>query len=255
MEKQPYFISICNQKGGIGKSTFTVLAASLLHYRMGRRVLVVDCDYPQGSIMRQRERELSLLDASDHYKLMMIRQFKATGRKIWPVIECPPTQAMSKAREYIGSCEEPPDYVLFDFPGSTAVKGVMTLVSAMRHVFIPMKACKMVMESSITFARVISRGFADRGDEGVHMFWTMIDRRERTPLYEQYEKVLDMFSIPLMRTHVPLRLNFSKELRPGSGKAYRSTLFAPDNAFAADACLDSLCAEIISITEGVEYGG
>ncbi len=47
MKRKPKFVSICNQKGGIGKSTFTVLMASELHYRLGRSVLVVDCDYPQ----------------------------------------------------------------------------------------------------------------------------------------------------------------------------------------------------------------
>lgn len=48
-------ISICNQKGGVGKSTFTVLLASYLHYTAGRDVSVVDCDYPQWSIHVQRE--------------------------------------------------------------------------------------------------------------------------------------------------------------------------------------------------------
>lgn len=51
MENKTHYISICNQKGGVGKSTFTVLVASLLHYRFGRRVLVADCDYPQWSIL------------------------------------------------------------------------------------------------------------------------------------------------------------------------------------------------------------
>ena len=45
---EPVNISICNQKGGIGKSTFTVLLASYLHYTLGHDILVVDCDYPQG---------------------------------------------------------------------------------------------------------------------------------------------------------------------------------------------------------------
>ena len=58
-EPERYFsLSVCNQKGGVGKSAFTVLLASYLHYTVGHDVLVVDCDYPQWSIHAQREREL-----------------------------------------------------------------------------------------------------------------------------------------------------------------------------------------------------
>ena len=79
MKNKPHFISICSQKGGVGKSTFTILLAGMLHYRLGRRVVVADCDYPQWSILEQRRRELEILDRSDYYKLMMIRQYKASS--------------------------------------------------------------------------------------------------------------------------------------------------------------------------------
>ena len=54
MDKQPVFFCVCSQKGGVGKSTFTILLASWLHYALGRDVLVVDCDY-QSSDMRAVE--------------------------------------------------------------------------------------------------------------------------------------------------------------------------------------------------------
>ncbi len=82
METTPASIAVCNQKGGVGKSTFTVLLASYLHYLAGYDVLVVDCDYPQWSVHAQRERELEAVEHNDYYKLMMMRQFKATRRKI-----------------------------------------------------------------------------------------------------------------------------------------------------------------------------
>ena len=54
-EPERYFsLSVCNQKGSVGKSTFTVLLASCLHYTIGHDVLVVDCDY-QSSDMRAVE--------------------------------------------------------------------------------------------------------------------------------------------------------------------------------------------------------
>ena len=76
MENTLVSIAVCNQKGGVGKSTFTVLLDSNLHYTLQRNVMVVDCDYPQWSIYNQPSRELEILNLSDYYKLMVARQLK-----------------------------------------------------------------------------------------------------------------------------------------------------------------------------------
>ena len=52
----PKFVAFSTQKGGAGKTTLTVLAASYLYYVKGLKVLVVDCDYPQYSIEEMRQR-------------------------------------------------------------------------------------------------------------------------------------------------------------------------------------------------------
>ena len=56
-------IAVSNQKGGVGKSTFTVLLARYLHYTLRHDVLVVDCDY-QSSDMRAVEQIPCLLYTS-----------------------------------------------------------------------------------------------------------------------------------------------------------------------------------------------
>ena len=43
MKKEPLLIAFASQKGGVGKSAFTVLVASILHYQKGLKVGVVDC--------------------------------------------------------------------------------------------------------------------------------------------------------------------------------------------------------------------
>ena len=60
MKKEPKYIAFSTQKGGAGKTTLTVLVASYLHYVMDYNVAVVDCDYPQHSIVEMRERDLKM---------------------------------------------------------------------------------------------------------------------------------------------------------------------------------------------------
>lgn len=56
-EKTPLYVAFSTQKGGVGKTTFTVLVASYLYYLKGYDVAVVDCDYPQHSIAGMRKRD------------------------------------------------------------------------------------------------------------------------------------------------------------------------------------------------------
>ena len=62
MSKRCVFVAMSSQKGGVGKSTMTVLLAGYFHYVMGYNVAVVDCDYPQFSIKALR---LSLIHISE----------------------------------------------------------------------------------------------------------------------------------------------------------------------------------------------
>ena len=180
-------ISICNQKGGIGKSTFTMLLASHLHYTLGYDVLVVDCDYPQWSVQAQRERELSLIEHDDYHKLLLVRQFKATGRKLWPVLKCMPPEAPEEVERLLQSGYHP-RIILYDLPGTVNAEGVIRLLASLDAVFVPMKADKVVMESTLSFARSLTTNLAQDPTltlQSVYLFWTMIDRRERTPLYDR----------------------------------------------------------------------
>lgn len=58
---KPLFIAFSSQKGGVGKSTFTALLASIMHYRLGYNVAVFDADFPQHSLMKMKSRDLAMV--------------------------------------------------------------------------------------------------------------------------------------------------------------------------------------------------
>ena len=51
MEKKNLCVAFSTQKGGAGKTTLAVLVASYLHDVKGYDVAIIDCDYPQHSIV------------------------------------------------------------------------------------------------------------------------------------------------------------------------------------------------------------
>ena len=85
--KKSIYVAFSNQKGGVGKSVFTTLAASFLHNAENKNVAVIDCDYPQHSIHAMRERDKGMVKGSGLYKEMMVSQFETIGKKAYPIRE------------------------------------------------------------------------------------------------------------------------------------------------------------------------
>ena len=73
-KEKELLVAVASQKGGVGKSVFTVLLASVLHYHKGLRVAVVDCDSPQHSIALMRERDIENVMKNDDLKVGLYRQ-------------------------------------------------------------------------------------------------------------------------------------------------------------------------------------
>ena len=245
-------ISICNQKGGVGKSALTTLLASYLHYICKRKVLVVDCDYPQWSIYTQRTRELEILDSNDYYKLLMTRQFKVSGQKLWPVVRTTPDKAVDEAERFKSEKEYVPQITLYDLPGTVNTEGVIETFSKMDCLFLPMKADKIVMESALSFARILSRQLVEDPAirlKRIFLFWTMVDRREKTSLYDLYDDIIRQLGLPLMETRLPYRSKFNKELLPDGTGVGRSTLLAPEKAFTADSRIGDLAHEMLTLLQ------
>ena len=81
------FVAFATQKGGIGKSTVTALAASYLHNVKGYNVAVVDCDDPQHSIHGLREHEMGLIDSSTYFKALACDHFRRIKKNAYTIVK------------------------------------------------------------------------------------------------------------------------------------------------------------------------
>ncbi len=247
MKKETLFVAFSTQKGGVGKTTFTVLVASYLYYLKGYNVAVVDCDYPQHSISAMRKRDGEQVNCDANYKQLAFTQFKALGKKAYPILCSTPEDAITTAEEFLKTEPMEMDVVFFDLPGTVNSEGIISSLASVDYIFTPITADRVVLESSLSFAMTVNNLLVQNEVyriRGLHLFWNQVDGREKTDLYEIYEKTIGELGLPLMKTYIPDTKRYKKELSGEKQSVFRSTLFPADKRMIKGSNLEELVAEI-----------
>ena len=78
------------------------------------------------------------------------------GVNPYRILFCKPAEAMSEWRKWAAVAEERYDVVLFDLPGTVGNEGVLSTIVELDYLFIPMKADRIVLESTLNFASVLN---------------------------------------------------------------------------------------------------
>ena len=251
-KKEPKFVSFATQKGGVGKTTFTILVASLLHYRMGYNVLVFDCDYPQHSISNLREQDLKIVMQNEHFKRAAHEQFTSINKKAYPIITCKSSEAIDKAQEFIEQTPYDIDIVLFDMPGTVNTTGILTVLSHINHIFAPITADRVVIESTLSFTEVLTNIIAKNMDseiKSVYLFWNQVDGREKSPLYKIYENVIAELDLKMMQSYISDSKRFRKDGSGNQKYVFRSTLMPADERLMSGCHLDDFIKEFVKVVE------
>ncbi len=248
MEKETLFIAFSTQKGGVGKTAFTVLMSSYLHYVKGLEIAVVDCDYPQHSIAEMRQRDMEQVMKDNYYKQLAYKQFTALKRKAYQVEKSMPEDAIDVAENLIDSATIQPDIIFFDLPGTLNSRGVVKTLGGMDYIFSPVSADRVVMESTLKFATMLNENLISVGKsdiKGLYLIWNMVDGREKNELYDVYENVIGELGLNILKTFVPDSKRFRRELTSGHKPVFRSTLFPAHNSLLKGSNLIALADEIL----------
>lgn len=235
----------------MGKSTFTTLVASLLHYRMGYNVAVFDCDFPQHSLVQLRERDLKQVMENEHLKRLARQQFSIINKKAYPVLQCRADSFREQADDYLAGSGTPVDFVLVDLPGTVNSSGVITLLSGVDHIFSPITADRLVLESTLSFTEVLHNVLLKQGRgslKSISLFWNQVDGREKSSLYDSYEKIIADLGLRLMDTFITDSKRFRKEGLAVGRSVFRSTLLPADEKLARECRLSEFMEEFLKIT-------
>ena len=150
-EHKTVFIAFSSQKGGVDKTTFTALAASTLHYRLGYNVAVFDADFPQHSLMKMKTRDLAMVMENEFLKRVAFKQFTTINKKAYPIIQHKAEGVLEAAHDFLESASVPVDFIFFDLPGTVNTPGILKALAGMHHIFTPITADRVVMESTLIF--------------------------------------------------------------------------------------------------------
>jgi cellulose biosynthesis protein BcsQ len=249
--KKTLKISFSTQKGGVGKTTMTTLTASVLHYRLGFNVLVLDCDFPQHSLINMRERDKKTIMQNDYHKKAAMKQFQAINKKAYPIIKCKAENALEEAAEYVSRSAVTPDVIFFDLPGTANTKGVLTTLIAMDFIFSPITADRLVVESTLGFTKAfLGLPQTDQVNKELAMwlFWNQVDGREKTALYKAYQSVIKELDLPIMETRIMDSKRFRKETDDTGNYIFRSSLLPAEPQLMKVTKMDLFIQEFLKIT-------
>ncbi|MEZ0184632.1 ParA family protein [Flavobacterium plurextorum] len=249
-ENKTKFIAFSSQKGGVGKSTFTVLAASELHYRLGYNVAVFDADFPQYSLVKMKSRDLGMVMENEFLKKTAFRQFTAINKKAYPIIEHKAEGVVQAAIEFLQSSDLRFDFVFFDLPGTVNTPGILKALAGMHHIFTPITADRVVMESSLVFTQLMKDVIMKKGStsiKSINLFWNQVDGRERSPLYDLYSRLIGELGLKVMRTQVMNSTRFRKESEAAAKTVFRSTLLPADERLLKACRMDQFIAEFLEV--------
>ena len=229
------FVAFATQKGGIGK---------------GYNVAVVDCDDPQHSIHGLREHETALIGGSIYFKALACDHFRKIKKNAYPVIKSNAVNALDDAERMIAAEVVKPDVVFFDMPGTLRSNGVIKTLSQMDYIFTPLSADRFVVESTLKFVTMFRDRLMTTGQaktKGLHLFWTMVDGRERNDLYGIYEEVIAEMGFPVLSTRLPDSKKFRRDLSEERKSVFRSTIFPMDTALLKGSGIREFSEEISDI--------
>lgn len=246
------FIAFSSQKGGVGKSTLTTLAASTMHYRLGYNVVVFDADFPQHSLMKMKDRDLKTVMENEVLKKLAYKQFTTINKKAYPILQYKADNVLEQAQEYLNHSSIPVDMVFFDLPGTVNTPGILKALAGMHHIFTPITADRVVMESTLIFTQLLNDVIIKKGEtsiETINLFWNQVDGRESTPLYSVYNQLIEQLGLSLMQSQIKNSARFRKESEKDSKTVFRSTLMPPDERLMKACQLDLFIDEFLKIIQ------
>lgn len=246
MKKDTVLVAICNQKGGVGKSTMTIMLAGYYHYLQGLNVAVIDCDYPQYSLVRMKERDMRTAKHSDYFKQLLKSQYERIQKKAYTIVGSKAENARDAAEKLMKNGIY--DLIIVDLPGTVNSPGVINTIVNMDYVITPIVPDRIVMQSSLSFSTTVwdyARIHKETPLKKFLFFWNRKDARASTEVFDTYNIIMQKLEFTVLETIIPETNRYSKELSPATRSYFRCTLLPPPVKLLKGSGLAELAEELL----------
>lgn len=200
-------ISVSGQKGGCGKSSVTVVMASMLAYKYGKKVLVIDADTSQHTIKVFRDIDIDTItpmptgekDANGEDLCIVqnwevydaVEDLKAKGISSYEIVE-----ARLNCDEIIDLLEKRADdydFVLLDLPGNVDNQDYFKVIRNADAIFVPFVVDPADFNSNFAFSKLLHDRFLQTENSNIkdmYFFWNRFDPNVRKTMLQQMQEIL-----------------------------------------------------------------
>ncbi|MFD1145365.1 ParA family protein [Larkinella insperata] len=239
----PVVIAFATQKGGLGKSTLTVLVASYLHYRRGISTAIIDVDTSQLSIYNQRLREINDMEQDEDMKVRLDQQRTDNKEKVdaYPILSGSPLTV----EELLTDLPEDVQLVLLDMPGSIDVEGYDLAISQVDLLIVPMETSEYSITTGFQFLEAIK----DSGLlplENCRVVWNRYKQTRDADLVDQLEERFKDYGFECLKSRVPHRDSYQDMNN-------RSTLFPMPTNYLRNSGLKELFYEVEDLIKSKQH--
>lgn len=233
-------VSFFSAKGGTGKTTFNLLFASYLRYRLGLRVLFLDFDGPEFNAYFVRQRELE--------------HFKGNPQGLYPIESVEGERfrgkpGMTKLAEKLRGLEGELDYIVMDFAGSFSAEDAvcqLSLAGVIDLIVIPTELDGITIAS----CKALSCTFAESGQKSM-LFFNRVHGKERDELYEKLFAWFEDNKLYMSHNKVKNTLAMRRDAESGGVNYMRSSVCFPEGRIIrGNPDIISLFDEVIEYVQG-----
>ena len=180
-------VSIVNQKGGVGKTTLTSMAANYIHNETDLQVLVCDSDN-QETLKKMRDQDM-----------------KENGLREDDVYYIIPVHAKDFATSYEQSIQEDFDICLVDLPGTMDADGVLSAITMVDYLFMPTGVGRKETDSTLEFYQWYMKNIKPVREENgfdVNVFGIVNNVHKNTYEYKELLTIIDKLPFKFLESHL-----------------------------------------------------